>query len=86
MIRTVVKIDGMACSMCESHVNDAIRAKFNVKKVTSSHSRGEAVILSDGIITEVELREALDPTGYRVLSAESGAAEKQGLFSKLFGK
>lgn len=86
MIRTVVKIDGMACGMCESHVNDAIRAKFNVKKVTSSHSRGEAVILSDEVISEEELREVLDPTGYRVLSVESGENQKQGFFTKLFGK
>ncbi len=86
MIKTVVKIDGMACGMCESHVNDAIRSAFKVKKVSSSHSRGEAVILSDAAISEEELRQALDPTGYRILSAESGEPEKQGLFSKLFGK
>ena len=30
MHKTTVKIDGM---MCESHVNDAIRAKMSVKKV-----------------------------------------------------
>lgn len=86
MVKTVVKIDGMACGMCESHVNDAIRSAFKVKKVSSSHSRGEAVILSDAAISEEELREALAPTGYQVLSAESGESEKQGLFSKLFGK
>lgn len=86
MIKTVVKIDGMACGMCESHVNDAIRSAFNVKKVSSSHSRGEAVILSDAAISAEELCKALEPTGYRVLSAESGEIEKQGLFSKLFGK
>ena len=25
MIETVVKVDGMMCGMCESHVNDAVR-------------------------------------------------------------
>ncbi len=86
MVKTVVKIDGMACGMCESHVNDAIRSAFKIKKVSSSHSRGEAVILSEAAISAEELREVLEPTGYRVLSAESGESEKQGLFSKLFGK
>ena len=38
MFETTVKIDGMMCGMCEAHVNDAIRSKLNVKKVTSSHS------------------------------------------------
>ena len=25
MVRTVLKIDGMMCGMCESHMNDLIR-------------------------------------------------------------
>ena len=33
MIQTTLKINGMACGMCESHVNDAIRNAFSVKKV-----------------------------------------------------
>lgn len=43
MIKTVFSVDGMACSMCEAHVNDAIRkAAGKVKKVTSSTSKGIA--------------------------------------------
>ena len=33
MIQTTVKVSGMACSMCESHVCDTIRNQFQVKKV-----------------------------------------------------
>lgn len=87
MIKTTLEIDGMMCGMCESHVNDAIRSAFNVKKVTSSHSKGEAVILSEEEIPESRLREVLDPTGYTVVSITSAdEAEKQGFFSKLFSK
>ena len=25
MIETILKVDGMMCGMCESHVNDAVR-------------------------------------------------------------
>lgn len=32
MIKTTLRIGGMMCGMCEAHVNDAIRARFNVKK------------------------------------------------------
>lgn len=39
MIKITLKIDGMMCEMCESHVNDIIRNNFNVKKVASSHSK-----------------------------------------------
>ena len=30
MIKTTVKVDGMMCGMCESHVNDAVRKVFQV--------------------------------------------------------
>ena len=49
MIQTTVKVSGMACSMCEAHINDAIRGAFPVEKVTSSHSKGETVIQRNGI-------------------------------------
>ena len=32
MIRTTVRISGMACSMCEAHINDTIRRTFSVEK------------------------------------------------------
>ena len=46
MTETILKVDGMACGMCESHINDTVRNKFSVQKVTSSHTKGETVILS----------------------------------------
>ena len=76
----IVKIDGMMCGMCESHVNDAIRRAFPVKKVTSSHAKGETVILTEADIDEAALRAAVDATGYKVLSIESGPYEKKGFF------
>ena len=47
MYQTTVGVDGMMCGMCEAHVNDAVRKAFPVKKVTSSHGRGQTVILSE---------------------------------------
>ena len=52
MTETVVMIDGMMCGMCESHINDVVRKNFNVKKVSSSHSKGRCVILSEEPIDE----------------------------------
>ena len=46
MKKITVKVEGMRCGMCESHVNDLVRRNFNVKKVTSSHIKGETVILA----------------------------------------
>ena len=84
MIETTVKIDGMMCSMCESHVNDAIRNHLSVKKVSASHSKGEATIISEEVISEGELEKALDGSGYRILSVSSKPYEKKKLFG--FGK
>ena len=82
MIKLTLKIDGMMCAMCESHVNDAIRRAFPVKMVTSSHSKGETVILTENPIDEEALRAAIDATGYRVLAVESCSYERKGLFSR----
>ena len=84
MYQTTVKIDGMMCSMCESHINDAVRKAFTDKKVTSSHTKGESVILSETPLEEAAVRSALEPTGYRVLGFECKPYEKKGLFH--FGK
>ena len=84
MIKITLKVDGMMCGMCESHVNDAVRKAFPVKKVSSSHSRGETIIISEQEIGEEELRRAIEATGYRVLSyAAEPYEEKKGLFSFL---
>ena len=83
MNKITVKIDGMMCGMCESHINDAIRRAFPVKKVTSSHTKGETVILTEKPIDEAALRAAIDATGYKVLTVESGPCEKKGLFGFL---
>ena len=78
MENIVLKVEGMMCGMCESHINDAVRRAFQVKKVTSSHSRGETVILAEKEISEDKLREVIEETGYTVLSLEKEPYEKKG--------
>ena len=83
MIETVLTIDGMACAMCESHVNDTVRSTCPVKKVTSSHTKGETVILSEQPLDEAALRAAIDATGYTAGEIRAAPYEKKGLFSFL---
>ena len=78
MIKTIVGIDGMMCVMCESHVNDAIRKSFDVKKVSSSHSKKKTEIISEEAIDEDKLRAVIDETGYTVLSVDSEPYKKKG--------
>ena len=54
MIQTTVEVGGMACSMCEAHINDAVRNAFPVDKVSSSHAKGKTVILSKEPLDETE--------------------------------
>ena len=82
MKKITMKIDGMMCGMCESHINDAVRNAFKVKKVSSSHTKGETVILLENEINEEELRAAVEKTGYKVLSITVSEQEKRGLFGK----
>lgn len=84
MIKTTLGIDGMMCGMCESHVNDAIRKEFNVKKVSSSHSKNKTEIISEEPLDETKLKSAIDATGYKVVSVETEPYEKKGfsLFHK----
>lgn len=81
MIQTTVEVGGMACSMCEAHINDAIRNAFPVEKVSSSHSKGRTVILSKEPLDENALRAAIQATGYRVGEIHGEPYEKKGLFS-----
>ena len=83
MIKTTLKIDGMMCGMCESHVNDAVRKAFPVKKVTSSHGKGQTVILTEQDLDEQAVRDAVNATGYTVTSFSKEPYEKKGLFSFL---
>ena len=80
MTKTTLTIDGMMCSMCEAHVNDAIRKALPVKKVSSSHTKGKTEILSEEPIDEAALHAALDPTGYMLLLVTSEPYKKKGLF------
>lgn len=77
MIKTTVGIDGMMCGMCESHVNDAIRKSFDIKKVSSSHSKKKTEIISEEAIDEDKLRAVIDETGYTVLSVDSEPYKKK---------
>ena len=82
MLKITVKVDGMMCGMCEAHVNDAIRKAFPVKKVTSSHGKGETVILTENDIDEALLHSAINATGYEVKAVSKEPYEKKGLFHR----
>ena len=82
MVRMILQVEGMACGMCEAHVNEAVRKAFSVKKVTSSHAKGRTEILVDELLDEEALKKAIDETGYRVVAVQTEPCEKKGFFRR----
>lgn len=80
MVKITVGIEGMACGMCEAHINEAVRNAFQVKKVTSSHVKKRTVIIAEKEIPEQELKNMVAKAGYSVVSVISEPYEKNGLF------
>ena len=76
MFRTTMKIDGMMCPMCESHINDTVRNHFRVRKVSSSHTRGTTEIISEEPLDESALCDEIYKTGYKVLDIKTEQYEK----------
>ena len=82
MWKYTAQVDGMMCSMCESHVNDAVRKAFPVKKVTSSRNKKETTVIVETELDEAALRAAISATGYDVGSIRKEPWEKKGLFGR----
>lgn len=83
MIKTVLKIDGMMCGMCESHMNDTIRQNFKIKKVNSSAKKGKTEIISEEPLDEDKIKAEVEKIGYKVMGVEKEEYEKKfSLFSK----
>ena len=82
MRKITAHIDGMQCGMCESHVNDAVRKAFPVKKVTSSRSKKETVVITETELDQEALRAAISATGYDVGEIRKESWHKKGLFGR----
>lgn len=82
MVKITVGVEGMACEMCEAHINETIRNTFQVKKVNSSRTKKQTVIIAQEDIPEEQIRAAIGKTGYEVTSVSSEPYEKKGFFSR----
>ena len=84
MVKMTLTIEGMACGMCEAHINDAIRKNFAVKKITSSHSKGKSEITATAPLDEEKLKTTIHAAGYTVTNIHTAPFEGKGfpLFRK----
>ena len=70
MVKTVLGIEGMACSMCEAHINEAIRKNFDVKKVKANRRKRTCVIESEEPLDSERLEAVIAETGYELVSID----------------
>ena len=78
MVKITMDVDGMACGMCEAHINDAVRKAFAVKKVKSSHTKGTTEIVAEEPLDEDKLKSAITDIGYTVTAVRTEPYEKKG--------
>ena len=80
VLKITLKIDGMVCGMCEAHINDAVRRAFPVKKVSSSKTKKETVIITETDIEEKQLYDVIKNTGYILTEIKKEPYEKKRIF------
>lgn len=82
MIELKIEVQGMACGMCESHVNDVVRRVAGVKKVSSSHTKNQTVVVAEDDVNQEAIVQAIKTQGYSVGRMECEPYVKRGLFGK----
>lgn len=81
MVKNTVRINGMACGMCEAHICDVIRKVFPAAtKVSASHTKNIATFVTEDPVDGEQLRAAIEETGYHYVSVASEPYEKKKLF------
>ena len=80
MYKIEVKIDDMACAMCEAHINEVISNNFKIKKVKSSHRDGLTTIIANDMVDQDKIRKYIDDTGYKVKDISVSPYEKKSIF------
>lgn len=83
MIEVTLRVEGMKCEMCESHVCDQLRKVPGVKKAKASHSHSQAIaIASEGADVEM-MKSLIQAQGYEVGDVSVKPYEKKPLFGFL---
>lgn len=79
MKQYIIKVEGMRCGMCESHVNNVVRKINGVLKVKSSHSKMQTEVICEDSVSFDSIKENITQEGYTVQDFQENKVEK-GLF------
>ena len=76
--KVTLSISGMACGMCEAHINDTVRREVSgARKVKSSHTAGECTFVCDEAPDADRLLRAISDTGYEMTGIHVEQEEKK---------
>lgn len=74
-MKRIVKIEGMHCEHCKNTVEKALEALPGMKAKVNL-GKGQATVETEFVVSDGQIREAVEGTGFKVVSIE----EKRGLF------
>ena len=77
MNKFILGIDGMMCSMCEAHLQDAIRKSIKAESIKASHIKNNLVVITSQELSEDDFHKILDSTGYRITAFKKDVAVKK---------
>ena len=74
----VFRIGGMTCAACSSRIEKAIGSIDGVSSVTANFGNNTATVTyDDSIVSESEIKKAVDSAGYTMISDDREEAERQ---------
>lgn len=80
-------VEGMHCSMCESHICDCIRKGLpSAKKIKANHKDGKVCFIIEDDDNYSKCIDNIKNDGYKVLSSNIEDYVKKGFFSSIFKK
>lgn len=82
MFKTTIQVEGMACSMCENHVQEAIRRLGSVSKVKANRKKKEVSFLSEEILDPKTIQKTIEGLGYECKSISTSEYKKKSFFFK----
>jgi len=78
MITHVFRIGGMSCAACSNRIEKAIGSIDGVSSVTANFGNNTAMVTYDeSIVSEADIKKAVDSAGYTLISDDHNEAEKQ---------
>lgn len=75
------EVRGMACEMCENHINAALRQCAEIKSIKSDRKKNAVSIIAESLDTGLAA-EKIRSLGYEVGTIRESVYEKKSLFSR----